>query len=284
MRLEETEDRRLASMTVQDNHAARPLGVERFNTPFYRLLMMLGLFGPSRRVNRWLYRVRTQRRALAGRGLVPEKQLTASFTDAILRLRDLNGGENIGDYLEFGVCYGSSMACMHDALVATKTGGVRQFGFDSFEGLPPETDFQDNQIWSSGQLASSIEFAHKLLTRRGVDWKKTFLVKGWFKDTLTAELVEKHQIRHVGIVLVDSDIYTSARDALAFAEPLIGDHAVILFDDWHAGGLADQNLGEKRAFDEFLSRNPDITTTELPAYNENSAVFLLTRTKPALND
>ena len=247
-------------MTVQDNHAARPLGVERFNTPFYRLLRTLGLFGPSRKVNRWLYRVRTQRRALAGQGLVPEQKLTASFVDAIQRLRDLNGSENIGDYLEFG---------------------VRQFGFDSFEGLPPETDFQDNNIWSSGQLASSIEFAHKLLTRRGVDWKKTFLIKGWFKDTMTPELVEKHQMRHAGVIMVDCDIYTSARDSLAFVEPMIGDYAVMLFDDWHAGGLAEQNLGEKRAFDEFLRRNPDIETEELPAYNENSAIFVLKRKKPA---
>jgi O-methyltransferase len=55
--------------------------------------------------------------------------------------------------------------------------------------------------------------------------------------------------------MVDCDIYTSARDALAFVEPMIGDYAVMLFDDWHAGGLAEQNLGEKRAFDEFLRRN-----------------------------
>ncbi|UEM02999.1 TylF/MycF family methyltransferase [Skermanella rosea] len=270
-------------MTVNDSDTARPLGAERFNKPFYRLLMALGLFEPSRRVNRWLYRVRTQRRALAGQGLVPEQKLTASFVDAIERLRGLNGGKPIGDYMEFGVCYGSSMACMHDALARTGTSGVRQFGFDSFEGLPPETDHQDNQLWSSGQLASSIEFARKLLTRRGVDWSKTFLIKGWFKDTLTPDLVERHGIRHVGIAMIDCDIYTSARDSLAFVEPLVGDHAVFLFDDWHAGGLAEQNLGEKRAFDEFLRRNPDITTTQLPAYDENSAVFLLTRTKARPN-
>ena len=31
-------------MTVNDSHAARPLGADRFNKPFYRLLMALGLF------------------------------------------------------------------------------------------------------------------------------------------------------------------------------------------------------------------------------------------------
>ena len=258
---------------------ARPSGPGRFDKPRYRLLMRLGLFHPARAVHRWLYRLRSQRCALAGKGLVPEGDLTACYVDALRRLHDLNDGGFPGDYLEFGVCYGSSMACMHDALVRTGTGTVRLFGFDSFEGLPPEADHQDNQLWSSGQLASSIEFARKLLTRRGVDWSKTFLIKGWFKDTLTPDLVERHGIRHVGIAMIDCDIYTSARDSLAFVEPLIGDHAVFLFDDWHAGGLAEQNLGEKRAFDEFLRRNPDITTIQLPAYDENSAVFLLTRNK-----
>jgi hypothetical protein len=240
-------------------------------------LKLLGLFEPARKVNRWLYRVKTQRRALAGCGLVPEKELTERFIDAIERLRTLNGGKDVGDYLEFGVCYGSSMACMHDAMTRTGNRTMRMFGFDSFEGLPPETDHQDNQLWSSGQLASSEEFARKLMTRRGVDWRRTFLIKGWFKDTLTPELLRGHRIERAGIIMVDCDIYTSARDALAFCEPLIGDRTVILFDDWNAGGLADQNLGEKLAFDEFLARNPDLTATQLEGYGEHTAIFLLSR-------
>jgi len=265
------------SMTATHNHGISEKRSARFDTPFYRLLKRLGLFRPARQAHRWLYRIKSQRRALAGCGLVPERELTDRLVDAIERLRALNGGRDIGDYLEFGVCYGSSMACMHDALSRTGNRKARLFGFDSFEGLPPETDQQDNQIWSSGQLASSESFARKLLSRRGIDWGRTFLIKGWFKDTLTPALLAKHRIERAGIIMIDCDIYTSARDALAFCEPLLGDHTVILFDDWNAGGLAEQNLGEKLAFDQFLARNKNFRATQLEGYGEGTAVFLLTR-------
>lgn len=265
---------------IEFGQLTRPSGPKRFDKPQYRLLMRLGLFHPARAVHRWYYRMRSQRCALAGKGLVPEGNLTACYVDALRRLHDLNAGGFPGDYLEFGVCYGSSMACMHDALVRTGTGTVRLFGFDSFQGMPPEADHQDNQLWSRGQLRSSMRFARKLLARRGVDWERTFLIKGWFRDTLVPDLIRRHRISRVGMIMIDCDIYTSARDALAFCEPMIADHAVILFDDWHAGDLATQNLGEKRAFDEFLRRNPRMEATPLPAYSETSAVFLLSRIPP----
>jgi O-methyltransferase len=182
--------------------------------------------------------------------------------------------------MEFGVCFGSSMACMHDALRRTNDSIVRQFGFDSFQGLPPEADYQDEGLWSSGQLSSSIEFATKLLTQRGVDWQRTYLVRGWFRQTLTKDLIHSYRIGKVGIVMIDCDIYSSAREALTFVAPLINRHAIVLFDDWNVGKLAEKSLGEKKAFSEFLQENPDISETELPAYSDHSKVFLLTRSAP----
>ena len=112
-------------MTVQDNHAARPLGVERFNTPFYRLLRTLGLFGPSRRINRWLYRVRTQRRALAGQGLVPEQKLTAS--DGAIQLIAVRKGacgkrfaNRVSKALYGVVSFHKCVLCLVDALIIPK--------------------------------------------------------------------------------------------------------------------------------------------------------------------
>jgi len=53
---------------------------------------------------------------------------------------------------------------------------------------------------------------------------------------------------------------------------------VILFDDWYSGNrLADRNLGEKRAFDEFLRKNNFFKTKELDSYTENAKVFLVSR-------
>jgi hypothetical protein len=77
--------------------------------------------------------------------------------------------------------------------------------------------------------------------------------------------------------MVDSDLYSSATEALAFCEPLIGRHAVIIFDEWNSYKLADNNQGERRAFEEFLARNPDLKAEPLPSYHRSSAIFLLTR-------
>ncbi|WP_207483501.1 TylF/MycF/NovP-related O-methyltransferase [Arenibaculum pallidiluteum] len=250
---------------------------QRFDKPHYRLLRQVGLFEPLQRANRWMYRIKSERRALRGEGLVPEDRLRDCYGAALRRLRELSGDEPLGDYLEFGVAFGSSMACMHEALVRSGEKSVRLFGFDSFEGLPPEADEEREHGWFSGQLQATLPFAQKLLTRRGVDWNRTFLIKGWFKDTLTPELVARHQIKRAGVIMIDSDLYSSASEALAFCEPLIGRHAVILFDEWNSYKLAERNLGERRAFEEFLARNPDLSAEPMPSYWRSSAVFLLTR-------
>lgn len=254
--------------------------------PLYRLLHRLHLLEPLRSISRRRYLRRMHRCALEGKGLVPERELTRCMVSAIRKLReartDIPGTDRyIGDYLEFGVCFGSSMACMHDALTATGETAVRMFGFDSFEGLPPEADHQDAKLWSSGQLASPIEFATQLMSRRGVDWSRTYLVRGWFSQTLNRSLIEKFRLGNIGIVMIDSDLYTSAREALTFVGPLLASHSVILFDDWKSGGLDEKNLGEKRAFTEFLKKNPHFKAEPLEPYSENSMVFLVTRTSPA---
>src|SRR5688572_1697367 len=118
------------SASVSHRHDRRPLP-EHLDTPLYRALLAVGLFRPLRKVSRMMFRLKTQHRALKGQGLVPEEALKETYTSAVMTLRN-KVADDIGDYLEFGVCHGSSMACMHDVLKATGTTGVRKFGFDSF--------------------------------------------------------------------------------------------------------------------------------------------------------
>lgn len=251
--------------------------------PVYRILHRLHLLTPLRWISRQRYLRRMHRCALKGRGLVPEKGLTRCMVSAIQKLREARSAtqDPIGDYLEFGVCFGSSMACMHDALVETGETNVRLFGFDSFQGMPPNSETQDLGLWSTGQLASPIEFARELMTRRGVDWRRTYLVPGWFSDTLTPDFIQNFSIAKVGIVMIDSDLYKSAKEALDFAGPLLASPSIILFDDWKAGGLDERNLGERKAFSEFLAENPQFRAEPLEPYSEDSMVFLVTRNSPS---
>ena len=212
--------------------------------------------------------------------LVPEAELENAYVRAVLWLSEA-GRAGIGDYLEFGVCHGTSMTSMHRALVRVGLGHVRMFGFDSFEGLPSEAA-EDYGGWQPGQFDSDEDHTRELLTEAGVDWDRARLVRGWFSETLTPELLAAEGLeRRVSVVMVDCDLYVSAKPALDFCAAALGDRAIVFFDDWHAGGgLADRSMGEKRAFDEFLAEHPEFRAVERPElrYAENAAVFLVTRT------
>ena len=64
------------------------------------------------------------------------RELKPKFTKALKILTDKVGASSMGDYLEFGVCEGTSLVCMFQALTELKLNDVRMFGFDSFEGFP----------------------------------------------------------------------------------------------------------------------------------------------------
>lgn len=126
------------------------------------------------------------------------------------------------------------------------------------------------------------------LSEGGVDWDRTLLVKGWYEDTLTDQLRADHGMRRASVVMIDCDLHSSTRAALDFVAPLIEDDALVLFDDWDGGvGLADRNLGEKRAFEEFLQLHPELSAQEFDTYYHTemsrpsaAKVFLVSRVEP----
>jgi predicted O-methyltransferase YrrM len=209
------------------------------------------------------------------RVLVPVEGLEAKYRDVLNMLIKISGSRSLGDYLEFGVYQGTSMLCMHKALEAVGLKNVRLFGFDSFQGLPPAVDGDDAGRWTRGQYSSRIDITRQRLNEGGVDWDNTFLVKGYFNDTLNTELLEKYNIKRAGIIMIDCDMYSSAKTALSFCAQLIGGEAVIFFDDW---GSTDEDHGEKRAFAEFLKENPDIRSEDIGTYGRSSKVFRVYRT------
>jgi O-methyltransferase len=238
----------------------------------------------------WLRDVRLSARMRAGDSsivlhelgsLVPEQELKRVFRDAWALLEQRGDGSDLGDYLEFGVYIGTSMACMHEVLVERALDNVRMFGFDSFEGLPADAHSDDTfglAPWRAGDMRVPFALCRANLSQRGVDWDRTTLIKGFFDDTLTPDVARQHGIRKAGVIMVDSNLYSSAKTALEFCEPLIGDHAVVLFDDWMPHTLGAARTGERRAFEEFLAAHPDLAAEELESYlPEHAKVFLLSR-------
>lgn len=79
--------------------------------------------------------------------------------------------------------------------------------------------------------------------------------------------------------MVDCDMYVSARESLEFCAATLSNHAYVFFDDWHANDLAARNLGERRAFAEFLKDHPEFEASRCPdlRYNDNCEVYHVTR-------
>jgi O-methyltransferase len=214
--------------------------------------------------------------------LVPVEEVTRVYRRAIHHLRET--GSPVGDYLEFGVFQGDSLLCM-DRVRREAGLTFRMFGFDSFEGLPKLEPGDEALGWEPGAFRSSYGGTRRRLTNAGIDWSHTVLVKGWFDETLTPELPQALGIAKASTIMIDSDLYSSAKQALEFSAPLIQDEAIVFFDDWHGGSnLAERNEGEARAFCEFLAAHPELEATEFDSYVHTeweelpiAKVFRLTR-------
>lgn len=246
----------------------------------------IGMLGAAKVVHRFYRKCRSVhlgnmlmlKRVKGGNLLVDEAKFRGAVGRAIDQLLGKIGEDELGDYLEFGVYNGSTLAIVHDLLTRRGRISSRLFGFDSFEGLPPEANVEDNNIWMSGQYRCPVDFARDFLDKRGVDWERVTLIKGWFSDTCSPGTVALHRMKKAGIIMIDSDLYSSAVEALSFCEPLIGQHALIIFDEYYPGGRDDRFLGEEKAFAEFLEAHKDITATKLDeSYSFGSRMFLLER-------
>ncbi len=202
----------------------------------------------------------------------PEAKLQEHLEKAWSSLVESDSCESLGDYLEFGVYQGNSMLCSHRALENLDLEGVRMFGFDSFEGLPDVEEI--GEIWSAGQFRSDIEITRERMTEGGIDWDRTKLVKGFFSDTLNQDCRDAHAIEKASLIMIDSDLYSSAKEALEFCGPLIRDEAVIFFDDWLS---TDKIHGEQLAFQEFLEANPELRAVDFGSYHEQSRAFRIQR-------
>lgn len=98
------------------------------------------------------------------------------------------------------------------------------------------------------------------------------VIPGWFDETLTADLAKK--VGPAAVVWVDCDLYSSTVPVLRFIAPLIQNGTLLVFDDYYCfGGRAD--LGERRALEEFLESNPELSVTDYAKYGSTGQAFIV---------
>jgi O-methyltransferase len=209
--------------------------------------------------------------------LVPEAALHALLMRGLRTLVERHGRERVGDYLEFGVYNGSSLLCMFGALRQIGLDYVRLFGFDSFQGFPPNAAHEDEGRWQPGRCFSPLEFTRAVLEEHCIDPTRVTLVPGWFTDTLNNVTREQHRISKASVIMIDCDLYSSTKEALHFCAPLIQDEALLLFDEYYPRGLEHKNLGERRAFDEFLQETRCFEAEPFQQYAPRTQTFFIRR-------
>lgn len=121
------------------------------------------------------------------------------------------------DYLEFGVCGGSSFKWWSENIVNTNS---KFFGFDTFEGLPESWG-----IYKKGDMSANIPV---------INDPRTEFVKGLFQDSVPIFLA-KYNLNNGKrkIVHLDADLFSSTLYALTTLSPYFKKGDIIFFDEFN---------------------------------------------------
>lgn len=188
----------------------------------------------------------------------------------------LRYGGVTGDYLEFGVWEGNSFITAYKEAERNGFNGMEFYAFDSFEGLPGTDDIDIYSVFKQGDFCCSEEQFKKNLVKARVDMKKVRVVKGWYDKVLTKELKDNLNIWRAAVVLVDCDLYSSAKAVLDFCTGYVQDGTVICFDDWFCFG-GSPFMGEQKAFNDWLKKNQDIIAIPFYKFHTLGNSFILHR-------
>lgn len=159
-----------------------------------------------------------------------------------------------GDIYTFGVLDGGTMRAWHKFMPFN-----RQWGFDSFKGLPPESPKIDSKyyhpLWPVGAFKSQLSTdaaRYKFLQTIGGEGQAS-LILGFFNESLTPTLSKEHGMRKAAVIDIDADLYVSAHKALdwVFASGLAKKGTLIVYDEFTEEGGQGLCLGECRAHTEI---------------------------------
>ncbi len=182
-----------------------------------------------------------------------------------------------GDYLEFGVFTGSSFChsirCSRSLLKLNKNiKNTKFYGFDSFAGFGDLSPEDKHPFYTDGNFDTSFSKVNKRVSHvAGCDFDVK-LIPGFFSESLKAGAASTG-ISKSRIVFIDSDTYSSAREALEFCAPTVQEGTFIILDDYFSYRGSEQR-GVARAFAEFVAAN-HLKTRQLFTYGMGGGVFVI---------
>jgi len=180
-----------------------------------------------------------------------------------------------GDYLEFGVFEGDNFI---KAILFSRNKDLENmkfFAFDSFEGLPNISGLDKKvEIFSKNQFSCNVNKFRNILQKKKIDLNKIEIIEGWFNKTLNQKLKRKLNIKKASVIFVDVDLYESCVPVMDFITDYIQDGTIIIFDDYFCY-KGSNKLGVRKAFEDWLKKNKNITVTPYLQYDWMGKAFIL---------
>jgi len=159
----------------------------------------------------------------------------------VLYLLDAIQNNIEGDVVEFGCYVGESSKYLRKTLVDTNS-NKKLYVYDSFEGLPPLTSYEQGTGWTEGGLKTTD--AVLIQNFKDNSLEPPVITKGWFKDISQDNIPEK-----ISFAFLDGDFYNSIYDSLKKIYNKVEDGGYICFHDYERNDLP----GVKAAIQDFFS-------------------------------
>ena len=180
-----------------------------------------------------------------------------------------------GDFWEFGVAHGQFITnAYHISRHYQNLSDMLFFGFDSFEGLPDIKHEKDRDSgWDKRYFYFNIKSVKQELKKSRVPTNKITLIPGFYDKSLNEQTAIENNLTKVSYVHIDCDLYASTKPVLDFIKPFLIQGAIIDFDDYFC--YESSELGEPKAFQEWLESNPDIKVRPFSRYSVFCQAFTI---------
>jgi len=160
----------------------------------------------------------------------------------ITKLSDVIEKNIDGDVVELG-CYVGESSKYERKLLDLYNSNKELIVYDSFEGLPPLSEYEKNTGWKAGTLKTTEEVLTSNFINNGL--KPPKIVKGWFKDIKDENLPEK-----ICFAFLDGDFYDSIYDSLVKIYDRMSEGGIIMFHDYKRPDLPGVDAAIKDFFNE----------------------------------
>lgn len=196
---------------------------------------------------------------------------------ALKKVHYLSAIEGVeGDYLEFGVFTGSSFChsircCKQLLKLNSNLENTKFYGFDSFEGFGDLEKGDEHPFYTDHNFETNYDMVKRRVQK--VSGIFSFrLIKGFFSESLKKGS-NHHGIKKSRIVFIDSDTYSSSRDAFNFILDTVQPGTFIILDDYYSY-RGSESKGVALAFNDFVKKGK-FKTRRVLDYGMGGVVYII---------